>query len=68
MLITNVVNRVQPLIRYELSDSVTLTPGPGPAGWPFHRLSTVDGRSGDIVTLPARGGGTVRVHPMSRIA
>lgn len=64
VLITNLVNRVQPLIRYELSDSVTVAPGPNPTGRPFRRLSTVEGRSADIVTLPARGGGTIPVHPV----
>jgi phenylacetate-coenzyme A ligase PaaK-like adenylate-forming protein len=63
VLITNLVNRVQPLIRYELSDSVTLAPGPDPTGRPFRRLSDVDGRSYEIITLPAAGGATVSVHP-----
>jgi phenylacetate-coenzyme A ligase PaaK-like adenylate-forming protein len=64
VLITNLVNRSQPLIRYELSDSVTLAAGPNPAGLPFRRLAAVEGRSDDIVTLPAQGGGAVAVHPL----
>ena len=30
VLLTNLVNRVQPLIRYELSDAVALEDGPDP--------------------------------------
>ena len=34
VLVTNLVNRTQPLIRYELSDSIMLADGPDPAGLP----------------------------------
>jgi phenylacetate-coenzyme A ligase PaaK-like adenylate-forming protein len=64
VLITNLVNYTQPLIRYELSDSVALTAGPNPTGMPFRRLATVDGRSDDAITLPAPDGTTVTVHPL----
>jgi phenylacetate-CoA ligase len=63
VLLTNLVNRAQPLIRYELSDSVVLADGPNPAGRPWLRLARVDGRSDDILALPGRGRGIVRVHP-----
>lgn len=68
VLITNLVNRTQPLIRYELSDSVTIAAGPDPAGMPFRRLAAVDGRSDDAITLPAADGTTVTVHPLRRRA
>lgn len=65
VLITNLVNLTQPLIRYELSDSVTLAQDHDPTGWPFRRLASVDGRSDDIITLPAgQAGGVVAVHPV----
>jgi phenylacetate-coenzyme A ligase PaaK-like adenylate-forming protein len=64
VLITNLVNHTQPLIRYELSDSVTVAAGVNPAGMPFRRLTAVDGRSDDAVTLPAADGTTVTVHPV----
>jgi phenylacetate-coenzyme A ligase PaaK-like adenylate-forming protein len=51
-LVTNLVNRTQPLIRYELSDLVTLAEGPKPTGWPFRRIAAVEGRSDDILHLP----------------
>jgi len=64
VLITNLVNHTQPLIRYELSDSVTLAAGPDPAGMPFRRLVSVDGRSDDAITLPAPDGTSRTVHPL----
>jgi putative adenylate-forming enzyme len=64
VLLTNLVNHVQPLIRYELSDSVTLAGGPNPLGLPYQRIAQVDGRSDDVITLPAAGGGEVAVHPL----
>jgi phenylacetate-coenzyme A ligase PaaK-like adenylate-forming protein len=63
VLLTNLVNRTQPLIRYELLDSVQLADGPDPSGRPFDRIERIDGRSDDILRLPGSGGGTVAVHP-----
>jgi phenylacetate-coenzyme A ligase PaaK-like adenylate-forming protein len=63
VLLTNLVNYAQPLIRYELSDAVVLAPGPDPCGRPYGRLLHVDGRSDDILRFPAAGGGEVAVHP-----
>jgi phenylacetate-CoA ligase len=63
LLLTSLVSRVQPLLRYELTDSVTLARGPNPLGLPYARIAAVDGRSDDVVTLPATGGGRVAVHP-----
>jgi putative adenylate-forming enzyme len=63
VLVTNLVNRAQPLIRYELSDSIVLAPEPDPTGRPYARVERIDGRSDDILRLPARAGGEVSVHP-----
>lgn len=63
VLLTNLVNRVQPLIRYELSDAVVLEDGPDPSGRPYLRLARVDGRSNDFLRFPARDGGEVALHP-----
>jgi phenylacetate-coenzyme A ligase PaaK-like adenylate-forming protein len=63
VLLTNLVNRTQPLIRYELSDSVTLACGPDPGGRPYGRIASVDGRSDDILRMPGRNGREVAVHP-----
>ncbi len=63
VLLTNLVNRAQPFIRYELADSVVLAAGPDPSGRPYDRIQRVDGRSDDVLALPAADGGLVSVHP-----
>jgi putative adenylate-forming enzyme len=63
VLVTNLINRAQPLIRYELSDSAILAAGPDSSGLPFQRLAAVDGRSDDILRFPSASGGEVAVHP-----
>jgi phenylacetate-coenzyme A ligase PaaK-like adenylate-forming protein len=63
VLLTNLVNHAQPLIRYELSDSVLMAAGPDPSGRPFGRIERVDGRSDDILRFDGRGGRDVLVHP-----
>jgi len=64
VLLTNLVNQTQPLIRYELSDAVVVDDGPDPSGRPYDRIRRVDGRSDDVLRLRARSGdGDVAVHP-----
>jgi phenylacetate-coenzyme A ligase PaaK-like adenylate-forming protein len=63
VLLTNLVNRVQPLIRYELSDAVVLEHGPDPSGRPYDRIARIDGRSDDVLYLLSAGGRTVAVNP-----
>ena len=64
VLVTNLENRTLPLIRYELSDRVTESPDPNPAGRPYRHLAGIDGRTADTLTFPASGGGTVAVLPL----
>jgi len=59
LLVTNLHNRVLPLIRVELSDSVTIAAEPCPCGRTLRRLQSLDGRANDVLTL--RG---TRVHPL----
>jgi phenylacetate-coenzyme A ligase PaaK-like adenylate-forming protein len=54
--------RTLPLIRYELSDQVTLAGQGCPCGRPFGLLAGVEGRSEDVLSLPSEEG-LVRVHP-----
>ena len=63
LLVTNLHNLVQPLIRLAVSDVVTLHPEPCPCGRPLVRAAAIEGRSDDVLSLPARGGGTVTVLP-----
>jgi putative adenylate-forming enzyme len=65
VLVTNLINRTQPLIRFEMTDLVTVSPNPCPCGRPYPLLEAVDGRSDDVLDLPAVGGGTIPVHPLT---
>jgi phenylacetate-coenzyme A ligase PaaK-like adenylate-forming protein len=64
LLVTNLYNLVQPLLRLEVTDLVTLDPDPCPCGRTLVRVSTIHGRSDDVLSLPARDGGQVAVHPL----
>ncbi|HEY6688761.1 MAG TPA: hypothetical protein VI094_21435 [Propionibacteriaceae bacterium] len=63
VLLTNLINYAQPLIRYELTDSVGESPLPNPAGRPWRCLLSIDGRTADILYLCGPDGATVPVHP-----
>ena len=63
VLVTVLFSRTQPLIRYEMSDSVRLSSAVCPCGRPFPLLDAIQGRQEDVLTLRALGGGTVTVHP-----
>jgi len=63
VLLTSLVNHALPLVRYELSDSVTLARGPDPSGRPYLRIERVDGRNDDLLRLPKAGGGEAVVLP-----
>lgn len=65
LLITNLYNRTQPLIRYELNDLITVSPDPCPCGRPFPLLKSIEGRSDDVLEMPAAEGGTIKVHPLT---
>jgi putative adenylate-forming enzyme len=64
LLITVLSSRTLPLIRYELTDRVTLTTETCPDGLPFSLLESIEGRTDDLIVLPATAGGTIRVHPI----
>jgi phenylacetate-CoA ligase len=63
VLVTSLVNRTLPLIRYELADTVRLASGDDPGGRPFCRIECIDGRNDDVLRLPAAGGGEAIVLP-----
>lgn len=63
-LVTVLFSRTQPLIRYELSDSVRLSAATCPCGRSFSLLDGIGGRREEILDLPAAAGGSVAVHPL----
>jgi phenylacetate-coenzyme A ligase PaaK-like adenylate-forming protein len=62
VLITNLANRVQPIIRYDLGDSITLNPDPCPCGSPLPAIR-VEGRRDEILSFQAPGGEMVKLPP-----
>ena len=65
VLITNLANRVQPIIRYDVGDRVLVRPDPCPCGDPAPAIR-VQRRASDVLTLPAAGGrGMVTVPPLA---
>jgi len=63
LLLTVLFNRTQPLIRYELGDSLRLATAPCACGSPFLLIDDIQGRMEDELHLPAFSGGMVVVHP-----
>lgn len=64
LLITTLFSRTQPLIRYELNDSVRLTSETCSCGRPFALLESVQGRMEDTLFLTAVTAGKVAVPPL----
>lgn len=64
LLVTVLYNQTQPLIRYELDDSLRLAPQPCGCGRPYPLAHSVQGRTQDVLQLPRVGGGQVAVHPL----
>ena len=63
VLISNLANRVQPILRYDLGDSVLQRPDPCPCGNPLPAIR-VQGRSADVLTFRTPGG-EVRLPPLA---
>jgi phenylacetate-coenzyme A ligase PaaK-like adenylate-forming protein len=61
ILVTNLSNRVMPLVRYEMSDQVEYATAPCPCGCRLPRLRTVAGRVEHLLILPGAGGTPVRI-------
>ena len=64
LLITTLFSRTQPLIRYELNDSVRISTEAHGCHLPFAVLESVQGRSEDALELPGMTGGRITVQPL----
>ncbi len=64
LLITVLFKHTQPLIRYELSDSVRLSPDPCPCGRPFRLVDDIQGRVEEVLSFAGEAGGSVTVQPL----
>jgi phenylacetate-coenzyme A ligase PaaK-like adenylate-forming protein len=64
LLLTNLYNYTQPLIRYDVSDMLALSPGPCACGRPFPLISAMAGRGEECLRLAAPDGREVVVTPL----
>lgn len=64
LLLTNLANHVQPLIRYEIGDSVVIGADPCPCGSPLPTV-TPEGRTDELLKVPGRQGAEVVIAPMA---
>lgn len=63
VLITNLANRVQPILRYDLGDRILLKPNPCECGDPLPAIR-VQGRTADVLSFTAPDGGTTQIAPL----
>jgi phenylacetate-CoA ligase len=63
LLVTVLFNHTQPLIRYELDDSVRLLKQSCACGRPFVLVDTIQGRTEDNLHFPSGEAGQVTIHP-----
>ena len=63
VLISNLANRVQPILRYDLGDSVLQRPDPCPCGNPLPAIR-VQGRSAELLTFATAHGEKVTIAPL----
>jgi phenylacetate-coenzyme A ligase PaaK-like adenylate-forming protein len=64
VLLTNLANRVQPIIRYDLGDSVVVNPKPCACGSPLPAIRP-EGRRDDVLALRAADGTIVQLSPLA---
>lgn len=63
VLVTVLFSRTQPLIRYEMSDCMSMSSEHCDCGLPFALLAGIDGRAEDSLVLRTPSGGDVVIHP-----
>lgn len=64
VLLSNLANRVQPILRYDLGDSIELRREPCPCGNPLPAIR-VKGRSADVLVFSTGAGERVSIPPLA---
>jgi putative adenylate-forming enzyme len=64
VLLSNLANRVQPIIRYDLGDTITMKPDPCACGNPMPAIE-VEGRTDDVLYLESTDDSLIPVPPMA---
>jgi phenylacetate-CoA ligase len=63
VLLTNLANRIQPILRYDLGDSILVRPDPCPCGTHLQAIR-VQGRAAEVLTF-ATDGARISVPPLA---
>ena len=63
VLVTVLFSRTQPLIRYEMSDTISLSESRCECGRELALIDTIEGRAEDVLVLPSPNGKNTSVHP-----
>lgn len=63
VLLSNLANQTQPILRYDLGDSILWRPGPCPCGNPLPAVR-VQGRVADVLTFPTDREQPVSIAPL----
>lgn len=63
LVVTNLMNYAQPIIRYELNDILTMSPEPCACGRPFRVIERIAGRPQEVFYLEDASGRHVPVFP-----
>lgn len=64
LVVTNLYNYTQPLIRYRMDDEIVLSSEPCPCGWPFGVIEKIAGRSEQTLWFTKADGTREFIHPM----
>jgi phenylacetate-coenzyme A ligase PaaK-like adenylate-forming protein len=64
LLLTNLYNYTQPLIRYHMNDVLTLREEPCPCGLALPRINGVEGRREEFLWFKKPGGANEFIHPI----
>lgn len=63
VLLSNLANRIQPILRYDLGDSILERPDPCPCGSPLPAIR-VQGRAADVLVFPDEHDASIRIAPL----
>jgi len=63
LILTNLFNYTQPLIRYKLNDEVILDNEPCECGWPFPVIKSISGRQDEFLWFEKYDGTREFIHP-----
>ncbi len=64
LILTNLYNKTQPLIRYEMQDTVVVAENDCSCSWPFPVIQSVAGRNEEFIYFQKQNGELDYIHPI----